>query len=312
MSFTTNIKNEISRIESSTSESIAELSAFIRINAEIKEDSFRVSTENAAVARHIFKLIKELYDVNSVVTVRKINLNNQNLYILDIEHKANLILKDLSILNDENKIDNIPPNYIISDDEEKRAYLRGCFLACGSINDPKTARYHLEFLIGNKKHAELLKRLLNEKNLNSKIHKRPRGYMVYIKEAEKIGDFLRIIDAPSAVLYYEDIRIYRDHKNMTNRLNNCEQANIDKVISAAHRQLEDINLIIKEMGLELLEEKLQEVAQYRIKYPESSLAELSQYIYEKEGKRISKSGLNHRFRKLKMVADMIRNKNRLI
>lgn len=309
MSFTTNIKNEISKIDNSKSELIAELSAFIRINAEIKTNSFRVLTENAAVARRIFKLIKELYDVNSIIMVRKVNLNNHNVYILDIKQKVNLILKDLSILNDENTPDYSLQNYIISDEEAKRAYLRGCFLACGSVNDPKTARYHLEFLIGNKKHAELLKNLLNEKNLNSKTHKRPRGYMVYIKEAEKIGDFLRIIGASSAVLYYEDIRIYRDHKNMTNRLNNCEQANIDKIISTAHRQLEDINIIIKEMGLNVLDEKLQEAANYRIKYPEFSLGEISRLIYEKEGKKISKSGLNHRFRKLKSLADMIKSKN---
>ncbi|MDD4036053.1 MAG: DNA-binding protein WhiA [Bacilli bacterium] len=309
MSFTTEIKNEISKIDNTRSESIAELSAFIRINAEIKKDSFKISTENAAVARRIFKLIKEIYDINSIVMVRKVNLNNRNVYMLEIKQKVDLILKDLSILNDENDIDYNPKSYIISDDEEKRAYLRGCFLACGSINDPKTARYHLEFLIGNKKHAELLKGLLNEKNLNSKIHKRPRGYMVYIKEAEKIGDFLRIIDASSAVLYYEDIRIYRDHKNMTNRLNNCEQANIDKIIGTAHRQVEDINIISRVMGLDLLDEKLQEAARYRIKYSESSLSELSELIYEKEGRKITKSGLNHRFRKLKEIADMIRDKD---
>lgn len=309
MSFTTEIKNEISKIDNTRSESIAELSAFIRINAEIKKDSFKISTENAAVARRIFKLIKEIYDINSIVMVRKVNLNNRNVYMLEIKQKVDLILKDLSILNDENDIDYNPKSYIISDDEEKRAYLRGCFLACGSINDPKTARYHLEFLIGNKKHAELLKGLLNEKNLNSKIHKRPRGYMVYIKEAEKIGDFLRIIDASSAVLYYEDIRIYRDHKNMTNRLNNCEQANIDKIIGTAHRQVEDINIISRVMGLDLLDEKLQEAARYRIKYSESSLSELSELIYEKERIKITKSGLNHRFRKLKEIADMIRDKD---
>lgn len=187
-----------------------------------------------------------------------------------------------------------------------RAYLRGSFLTKGSINDPKTSRYHLEYLIDEKEEAEFIQKLLNNFSLNSKILSREKGYMVYIKEAEKIGDFLRIISAFNAVLYYEDIRIYRDHKNMTNRLNNCEQANIDKIVETATKQLEDIRYLKENLGIELLDDKTKEIIDYREKYPEASLLELSEIISYETGKPITKSGLNHRFRKIRELAEKIK------
>ena len=131
--------------------------------------------------------------------------------------------------------------------------------------------------------------------------------MIYIKEAEKISDFLRIINASMAVLYYEDIRIYRDHKNMTNRLNNCEQANVDKIISAADDQIKDIEIINSVSGFDLLPDKVREVALYRTKYPESSLLELAEIISIETGKQITNSGINHRMKKIKDLANRIRN-----
>ena len=132
--------------------------------------------------------------------------------------------------------------------------------------------------------------------------------MVYIKEAEKIGDFLRMINAIQALFYYEDIRIYRDHKNMTNRLNNCEQANVDKIIGSAMKQVEDIELIDSVSGLDLLSDKERVVAIYRMKYKEASLQELSEIITIETGNKITKSGLNHRFNKIKELASKIREK----
>ena len=132
--------------------------------------------------------------------------------------------------------------------------------------------------------------------------------MIYIKEAEKIGDFLRIINASNAVMYYEDIRIYRDHKNMTNRLNNMEQANVDKIINTALKQVDDINIILNNGGLGLLDEKEQIVAQYRLKYNEASLLELSEIISYETNNPISKSGVNHRMKKIQNLANRIREK----
>ena len=223
-----------------------------------------------------------------------------------ITEKVNFILKDLSVMDDDGEILAEPMEYILGSEEEIRAYLRGAFLSKGSINDPKTSRYHLEFLIEEKEEAHVISDLLNLFELNSKIISRDKGYMVYVKEAEKIGDFLRIISANQAVLYYEDIRIYRDHKNMTNRLNNMEQANIEKTINTAVSQINDINLLMKVYGDDLLEDKIKEVCKYRIKYPESSLQELSEIMSNELGKNITKSGLNHRFRKIREMANRIK------
>ena len=164
----------------------------------------------------------------------------------------------------------------------------------------------MEFIIDEIEEANFIQELLNEFYLNSKVLTRDKGYMVYIKEAEKIGDFLRLIQASSAVLYYEDIRIYRDHKNMTNRLNNCEQANIDKIVETATRQIEDIEYLKENLGIELLDDKTKEVILYREKYPEASLLELSEIITYETGKPITKSGLNHRFRKIRELVFKVR------
>lgn len=307
MSFSYEIKSEVARLDSVRTENITELSAIIRNSAKIYK-SIIITIENSAIARRIFKLIKDIYDITPVITVRKRYSFNKGLsYILDIKEKNEQILKDLSILDEQGNYLNIPKDYIIEDEEEVRAYLRGLFMCVGSINDPKTSRYHLELLVDNLKYAKFISQILNKYNLNSKVIKREKNYMIYIKEAEKIADFLRIIKSFNAVMYFEDIRIYRDHKNMTNRLNNCEQANMDKVFMTSNSQIKDIQLL-KESGLiDLLDEKLKEVINYRLQYPESSLQELSDIITIKTGNKITKSGLNHRLRKIKEIANRLKN-----
>ena len=307
MSFSYEIKSEVARLDSGRTENISELSAIIRNVAKI-DKSIIITIENSAIARRIFKLIKDIYDTTPIITIRKrYNFNKGLSYILDIKEKNEQILKDLSILDEQGNYLNIPKDYIIEDEEEVRAYLRGLFMCVGSINDPKTSRYHLELLVDNFKYAKFISQILNKYNLNSKVIKREKNYMIYIKEAEKIADFLRIIKSFNAVMYFEDIRIYRDHKNMTNRLNNCEQANMDKVFMTSNSQIKDIQLL-KESGLiDLLEEKLKEVINYRLQYPESSLQELSDIITIKTGNKITKSGLNHRLRKIKEIANRLKN-----
>ncbi len=304
MSFTATIKEEITRIDENIVESLAELSCIIRNNASIDEDIV-ITVENNAVARRIFRLIKNIYDVTPIITVRKrYNFNNNFSYILKIRQKVSFILKDLSIVIDS-VYQNIPKNYLINDDECIRAYLRGLFIATGSINDPKTSQYHLEFIVDNREYAEFISELLNKYQLNSKVIKREKNYMVYIKEAEKISDFLRIIHAFSGVMYFEDIRIYRDHKNMTNRLNNCEQANMDKIFLTAAKQLHDIDILEEHDLFDVLDEKILDVIRYRREYPESSLQELSEIMSHELGYLITKSGLNHRFRKIREMANQI-------
>ena len=305
MSFSLDIKNEVARLEVSKEEKITELSAIVRNSAIIDKDMV-IYIENNAVARRIFKLFRNVYDINPIITVRKKYFNNGLSYILTIKNKLDEILDDLSIVKD-GKYLNIPLEYIISDDDLVRSYRRGLFLVAGSINDPKTSRYHLEFLVDDNKYAKFIMKILNEMELNSKIIRREKKYMIYIKEAEKISDFLRVIKAYNGVMYYEDIRIYRDHKNMTNRLNNCEQANIDKVFFTATSQIKDIDKLEEYDMLELIDDKLREVITYRKKYPEASLGELSA-IMSNDGIKITKSGLNHRFRKIREIVNKIENK----
>ena len=307
MSFTTTIKEEISRIDNTKSESIAELSGFMRNNGSYSDTTIDLVSENATVVKRVYKLCKDLYDITCEIETRKgNNFSKNNLYLIMIDDKVDFILKDLSVIDENGEYLPQPASYIADSEAEIRAYLRGSFLTKGSINDPKTSRYHLEFLIDEREEAEFIQKLLNNFFLNSKILSREKGYMVYIKEAEKIGDFLRIISAFNAVLYYEDIRIYRDHKNMTNRLNNCEQANIDKIVETATKQLEDIRYLKENLGIELLDDKTKEIIDYREKYPEASLLELSEIISYETGKSITKSGLNHRFRKIRELAEKMR------
>ena len=304
MSFTSNVKNEVSKQQIDKIASITLLSAIIKNSATI-DNNIKVSTENPSVARLIFNIIKELYGISSKITVRQgYNYKKKYIYILEINKKINEILSDLSLNT------NIPADYILSDDELIRIYLRGVFLTTGSINDPKKSRYHLEFFISDYDYAYFIKDLLNKYNLNSKIIKRENKYMIYVKEAEKIGDFLRMINAINSLFYFEDIRIYRDHKNMTNRLNNCEQANVDKIIATCNEQIKDINLINSIGGLKLLDEKEQVAATYRLKYPESSLLELSEIISMETGNKITKSGLYHRFHKIKELANRIKQEEK--
>lgn len=308
MSFSMNIKDEISKVDSTKTEQIAELSAVVR-NSGTVNNALKITIENNSVARRIYKLFKDIYDINPSITVRRRNgLNNNLIYIFNITSKYQNILKDLSIIDNKGNYLDIPHEYLISDNEDIRSYLRGLFMTCGSVNDPKTSRYHLEFVVDTVNYANFINDILNSYNLNSKVIKREKNYMVYVKEAEKISDFLRIIKAYTGVMYFEDIRIYRDHKNMTNRLNNCEQANMDKVFMTANRQIKDIELLKKYDLIDTLDDKLKEVIEYRIKYPESSLNELSQIMSDDLGYSITKSGLNHRFRKIKDIVSKIENK----
>ena len=274
-----------------------------RINsAKIKREKIDIYIENIGVSRRIYKILKDLFQAEITLEKEKINRLNKNYLIhIEIKDKEKKILKALCIINEEGKRLYIPKNYICDSLEEKKSYLRGAFLICGSLNDPSTSRYHLEFIIENKKTAEYISKILNELNYNSKVLKREKNYMVYIKESEKISDFIKLLNAYNSLFYYEDIRIYRDHKNMTNRLNNCEQANIDKIVFSSNEQLENIKKLKEIKDFELLDDKIKEICIYKEKYPESSMTELAEIISHETNTKITKSGINHRFRKIKEI-----------
>lgn len=310
MTFSSKIKQEISTTECTRAEYLSELSGIIRTNAEIKIYNIKIQTENKFVANRIFGLFKILYDINLNITLRKnYNFKKNEIYVLELKRDTLKVLRDLGIVNDKNQMLRIPNESLLSDEELKRAFLRGVFMVSGSLNDPKTSRYHLEFLINDTQYASFLNQLLNDNNLNSKILHRKKGYMIYVKEAEKISDFLRLIRAYNGVMYYEEIRVYREKINMTNRLNNCEQANVEKTMLTSNKLINEIKFIREKDMFDLLDEKVKESAIYREKYPESSLLELSKIMSLETGTKISKSCLNHRFRKIKEFADKVRKEN---
>lgn len=304
MSFTNTIKNELVNIKLNRLEQISEMAGLLKNTLDAGDD-FKITTENASVAKFIFKTIKNNYDVFIKVSVRKgYNYNKNYIYVLEIYKNYSIILNDLSL----QKV--CPDSYLIDDEDLKRAYLRGVFMGCGSINDPKKSQYHMEFIFNNLSYAMFINDFLNIYNLNSKCLKRENRYMVYIKESEKIGDFLRLIGAVNAVLYYENIRIYRNQKNVLNRLNNCEQANVDKIIQTAKNQIDDINYIKDKGAFDLLDDKVRDACIYRLKYPEVSLLELSKIMSLETNNSITKSGLHHRFNKLKKIVSNLSEKSK--
>lgn len=301
MTFTANVKNELCTLETRPIEILSELSAIIR-NSYKDQTIIKIITENILVAERIYRLINLEYNISPQIIVRKgYNYNKNYLYILEIK-EVDMICRDLNI-------EEVPKEYLVADEEQIKAYLRGLFLIKGSVNDPQKSRYHLELSVDKEDYARFVLKILSQYNINAKVIARDNNYMIYLKEAEKISDFLKLIGASKAVLYFEDIRIYRDHANMVNRLNNCEQANIDKIINTSYEQIKAIEKIEKNVGLDILNEGEKVVALYRKKYSEVSLVELSEIITLETGHKITKSGVYHRLNKIKEIADKIGNNN---
>ncbi len=312
MSYTVDIKEEISKQKNTKSEMIAELSGYFRNNGIISNNTMITTTENKFTIDRLTDSLKDIYHITpKIEIIENLNFSKRDLYQLSFLVEDNIIIQDLGIVDKNNNYLDTVPNYIVGANEEIRAYLRGVFCASGSINDPKKSRYHMEILVLKPNEAVFVQKLLNLFDLNAKVLNRDKGYMIYIKEAEKISDFMKIIGASKAVLYYENVRIYRDQKNKTNRLNNCEQANMDKVIQTASSQLKEIKIIEENDGLMLLDDKVREVIKYRKEYPEASLKELAEIISIETGKNITKSGLSHRLRKIKELATHFENTNKI-
>ena len=290
MTFTTQIKEEITKEENNNIEDLTSLCTYLKFNATLEEDKMTVMVVNASVARWIFKLLKTNYNVLIRLTTRTMKrFKARNLYILEVKEKLDLIYKD---------IDNMFKEISTSSDEEKKAFLKGMFLACGSINDPKKNQYHLEFLVKEEEDAKLIDDLLNSLKIKSKVLKRDREYMVYVKSSENISDFIKYLGAFNALFYFEDIRIYKDHKNMVNRLNNCEQANVERTLKSSKTILDNIKYLEDNDLLMLLDDRSKEIIEYKKKYPDTSLGELAEIITMETNKSITKSGINHHFRKI--------------
>ncbi len=298
MTFTTRVKEEISKLPFDYVTVRSELSAFIRYDGKYDKEKITLVMENASVARRMYKIIKMLYGVTIHVTVRiQKRFRTKQIYILEIKDNVRFILEDLSIYKDNLKI--APEEYFLATKEDKMAFIQGLFLACGSISDPKISGYHMEFVVHAKKDAIYFSKVLKELDIHTKVLKRNNRYMIYLKSAEEISDLIKMFNAINSLFYFEDIRIYRDHKNMVNRLNNCEIANQEKTIKTGLVQLENI-AYLKEHNLnDLLDERTKDVIKYREKYPDVSFLELAEIISSETGKPIGKSGVNHCFIKMR-------------
>ncbi len=304
MSYASEVKKELTTLEVHFGNAKAELMALIRMNGSLGLSNHRfilnVQTENPATARRIYSLLKQFYDVESELLVRrKMKLKKNNLYIVRLNKGSDYVLKDLDILDGFQLKETVPLDFL-DDDAKVRSYLRGAFLATGSVNNPETSSYHLEIYSLYEDHNQTICEMMNRYGLNARTAKRRSGYITYLKEAEKIADFLSLIGATSSMLKFEDIRIMRDMRNSVNRIVNCENANFNKVADAANRQIESIKYLDKKIGLNNLPVKLQEIAIARMAHPEISLKELGELV---PGGPISKSGVNHRLRKIMEQAE---------
>ena len=306
MTFTMQVKEEIALQNNNLINNTSELSSFIKYNGNIKNDKIVLTMENELVAKHIYTLIKEIFMISPKVMIRiQHRFRIHKIYSLIISDKVNIILEKLNIKKDGKSI--LPEEYFLSDVESKKSYLVGLFLACGSINNPEKSGYHMEFVVSTRVCADYINKLIHEFNIESKVLKRNNKYMIYIKQAEMISDMLKIFNATNSMFFFEDIRIYRDHKNMVNRLNNVDLANQEKVISTGLKQIDDINYLIDNDLMSLLDEKIQLVCNYRLKYKEVSLSELAHIVSLETNKPITKSGINHYFRKVKELVNKHKN-----
>ncbi|KHD37716.1 sporulation regulator WhiA [Clostridium acetobutylicum] len=317
MSFSSKVKSEVCRYDDySKGEAIAVLSAVMKASGTLalegnRKISFKIITENPAIARLIFKLLKKYFDIHTEIMMKKSNsLKKNNVYVVSITEDMGVreLLKTVGVMKNEGGIVTLSydiPEFVVKDDESRKMYIRGAFLGGGSVSNPEKM-YHLEFVTHNEDYASNLRDLINTYGLNSKVIQRKNSYVVYIKEGEQVVDLLNIIGAHSSLLELENIRIIKEMRNNINRLVNCETANLSKTVNASVRQIESIKLIEKQIGLSRLPENLREVAKLRLNYPDESLKELGKMLEPPVGK----SGVNHRLRKIEKIAEELRKEGR--
>ncbi len=300
MTFSTRFKEEITEYNGGLIEKRSELAAILRYDAIITKEKITITSENAKITRRIYTYLKEVFGINIHIIIRnQKRFRIKQIYILEIKEKINYILESLYIYNNNHKIK--ANSLYFEAFEEKVAYLKGTFLSVGSVNDPSTSGYHLEFILTTQVDANFIKTMLKSLNISAKVIKRNNRFITYIKSAEDISDIIRMFNATQSLFYFEDIRIYRDHKNMVNRLNNCEIANQEKTTTTGFKQKEMILYLKEHDLLNLLDDHTKIILEYRLKYPESSYQELSEIISLETDYKIGKSGINHHFIKMKKL-----------
>jgi conserved hypothetical protein len=325
MSFSKDVKEELSlQMSSARHCRLAELAAILTCEGRIIYSGtkyyLRLQTENVVVARKYFTLIRKTFNINIDVSVKTNNSAKKNrMYILIIRNTEtiDLILQATKLSFDPLLINHlaglfetdttisvelgIPDSVITQNACCKRAYIRGAFLASGSMSNPKKS-YHLEIVVSDDEKAEQIRSIIQTFDIDAKKILRKKYYVVYIKEGSQIVDLLNVMEAHRALMDLENVRILKEMRNSINRQVNCEAANINKTVNAAAKQIEDIIYIQEHVGLGDLADGLEDIARVRIEYPEASLKELGEMLVPP----IGKSGVNHRLRKLSLIADQLR------
>jgi len=309
MSYTTEIKQEVAFNKLKDCCARAELSALIKLTSSLsisnRQLQLIVRSENPTTAKRVITLVKQLYPIQTKLEIiQKTNLKKNNVYTVNIVHDARIILEDLGLYSSKGLL-NHPSYQIVLKDCDARAYIAGCFLAYGSCNSPSNTNYHLEISVSEEEHARFILKLTDRFIKGAKISKRRNKYIIYIKRAELISDFLRLIGASDSVMKFEDARINRDLRTGLVRTENCIIANIAKTISAAEKQIEAIDVIKKANKFEMLPEKIKNAAIIRYENPETSLQELCCLYQKRYGDVISKSGYKHRLNKIEEIAEKL-------
>lgn len=308
MSFSNDLKNETSKIKlESSSEVLAELSAFIRTCGELDldEHSLKFVTENASIARRIFTLLKNFTTDLEAFSDKENNFKKTNNYKIVTKDRFSIddLVYDTEFVKNRNykKLNYETPDFVKGNDRNARAYLRASFLGAGSMSNPEKS-YHLEIVGKRLEFSEGIRELLISKELNGKISKRKSSFVVYLKEAEQISDFMALVGGMQSLLKFENIRVIKELRNNVNRVVNCETANIGKTITASMRQINDIEFLIESNKFNTLPEDLKEVGRLRLENEGSSLKEISELTNGK----YSRSGINYRLKKLSGLAEKFR------
>ena len=316
MSFSSKVKEELSKECNSPRHCcIAETAAIISMCGKVifdEKDHVRIEihTENVTVARKYFTLLKKTYNINTDISIRhSSSLNKNRSYVLSVndDETARKILMTCRLMKPFGVIEedfSISDSLIIQRECCKRAFIRGAFLAAGSVSDP-VKTYHFEIVCLSEAKAKQLQMIMETFNINARVIKRRKCFVVYVKDSSQVVDLLNIMGAYNALMDMENVRIVKDMRNNVNRKVNCETANINKTVSAAVKQIEDIRFIQMSSAFDELPESLQEMAELRVRYPEATLAELGQLLDTPVGK----SGVNHRLKKISLFADELRERH---
>lgn len=301
MSFTTKVKEEVLAKSPKTRE---ELSALIKMSGSLgltnQGLTLSITTENAKIARHLYSLLERYYAIHPQIKHhQKTNLRKNRVYTVFVMDNVTAILADLQLADSFFGFETGINPMILTDDDMGRAYLRGAFLAGGTIRDPESGRYQMEIYSVYQDHAEDLLHLMQKFLLEAKLIDHKNGVVTYLQKAEDIMDFLLLIGGEAAKETYEEVKVYRETRNDLNRANNAEAANIAKTISASMRTINNIIKIMDKVGLDALPLELQQIARIRIANPDFSIQDISDHL----DFPLTKSGVNHRLRKINQFAD---------